>query len=246
MELREHFVSSGNWLFRWRSYLPVLLFGIALMGLRGYHYPASSHALDVLWEMLCFAVGLVGLSIRILTVGYTPGGTSDRNTREPRAAVLNMTGMYSIVRHPLYLGNYFMWLGVAMLPRTWWVPSVATLTFWLYYERIMFAEEEFLRRKFGGDFVAWARRTPAFVPAFRNWRPPGMPFSVRTVLKREYSGLFGLVVAVCIFEVAEDLVLTGKFGVDLFWATVLGCTTLAYCILCFVKKKTRLLAIEGR
>lgn len=245
MDLREHFLSSGNWLFRWRSYLPVLLFSVVLLGLQGFHYPAGSHALDVLWELFCFAVGLGGLAIRILTVGYTPGGTSARSTRAPRAAVLNTTGMYSLVRHPLYLGNYFMWLGVALLPRTWWVPVIATLAFWLYYERIMFAEEAFLQQQFGEEFVTWAQRTPAFLPAFKHWRPPRLRFSLRTALKREYSGLFGLVVAINIFEVIEDVVVQGEFELDGFWVTVLGCTTLLYGLL-VVLKKMRLLEVAGR
>ena len=64
-------------------------------------------------------------------------------------STLNTSGLYSVVRHPLYLGNYLMWLGVALFSRTWWAPVIVSLVFWLYYERIMFAEEEFLRRQFG-------------------------------------------------------------------------------------------------
>jgi protein-S-isoprenylcysteine O-methyltransferase Ste14 len=245
MNLQEHFLNSGAWLFRWRSYLPVLLLSIALLGLQGFHYPAGSHALDVLWEIFCFLVGLWGLAIRILTVGYTPAGTSARSTRKPIAAELNTTGMYSIVRHPLYLGNYFLWLAVALLPLAWWVPVITTLAFWLYYERIIFAEEAFLQQKFGDDFLRWAARTPTFLPSLRLWKPPRLCFSLYTVLKREISGLFALVVAINVFEVAEDLVVEGKLEIDVFWAAVLGCTTLLYG-LSVVAKKKRLLEVEGR
>src|SRR5436190_16315082 len=131
MTLRQHFLSSGNWLFRWRSYLPLPLFGVVLLGIYGFRYPLGSHLLDVVWDLFCFGIGLLGLLIRILTIAHTPRGTSGRNQCEQRADVLNTTGMYSLLRHPLYLGNYFMWLSVAMLPRTWWVPLVGSLVFCL-------------------------------------------------------------------------------------------------------------------
>jgi hypothetical protein len=83
--------------------------------------------------------------------------------------------MYSVVRHPLYLGNYFQWLGVAMLPRNPWVAVTVSLVFWIYYERIMFAEEEYLRRSFGSEFEEWAARTPAFIPDFAQWVPAACP-----------------------------------------------------------------------
>src|SRR5262245_56418221 len=149
------------------------------------------------------------------------------------------------MRHPLYLGNYFLWLGVALLPRVWWVPVIVTLVFWLYYERIMFAEEAFLRQKFGAAFESWAWRTPAFFPAFRHWQPSRLCFSWRTALKRECSGLFALVVAINFFEVVEDRVVEGAWGIDLLWMTVLGCTTLLDGIRVAAKRRG-LLEVEGR
>jgi hypothetical protein len=57
MELREYFLHSGGWLFRWRSYLPVLLFSVVLLGLQGFHYSEDGYTLDVLWELFCLASG---------------------------------------------------------------------------------------------------------------------------------------------------------------------------------------------
>jgi hypothetical protein len=53
MPLREEFEKTGNWLFRWRSYLPLLLVGIVLIGLRHYHYPDHSEEMDDIWEIIC-------------------------------------------------------------------------------------------------------------------------------------------------------------------------------------------------
>ena len=77
----------------------------------------------------------------------------------------------------------------------WWLPVIYVLAFWLYYERIMFAEESFLRQKFGETYQQWAATTPAFLPRFSQWRKPSLPFSWLNVLRREYSGL--MIVILC-------------------------------------------------
>ncbi len=56
-------------------------------------------------------ISFFGLALRVIVVGHAPYGTSGRNTREQVADTLNTTGMYSIVRHPLYLANYLIILG---------------------------------------------------------------------------------------------------------------------------------------
>jgi protein-S-isoprenylcysteine O-methyltransferase Ste14 len=245
--LRDEMERSGTWLFRWRSYLPLIALVVALLGLARFDYPGGSHALDRIWEFSCFALSLLGLGVRIATVGHAPRGTSGRNTREGQVAeVLNTTGMYSIVRHPLYLGNYLMWLGVTLLPRAWWVPVLISLGFWLYYERIMFAEEEYLRRRFGEEFRIWSARTPAFLPDFRFWRSPALPFSLRTVLGREYSGFFGLVSVFTLFEVAGDFVAAGTLRLDSIWVGLFAGSLLAYCALLWLKRRTSLLRVPGR
>ena len=184
MALREQFESTGNWLFRWRSYLPIALGGIFLLALREYEYPGQNEKLDHLWEVLCLLVSFLGLGIRIFTVGHTPAGTSGRNTKNQIAETLNTTGIYSIVRNPLYLGNFFMGLGIALFAHLWWLTLIYVLVFWLYYERIIFAEEAYLRNKFGNQYLEWANWTPVFIPKFSQYRNANLPFSLRNVLKR--------------------------------------------------------------
>lgn len=243
MTLEEHFERSGNWLFRWRSYLPLFLFLLVIAGLRGFHYPGGSPALNTAWCLGCFAVGLVGLAIRAWTVGHVPPRTSGRNTRAQVADVLNTTGTYSVVRHPLYLGNYLMWLSVSLVPRTLWLPIVVSLVFWLYHERIMFAEEQFLQRKFGQQFTEWAARTPAFLPSFAGWVPASLPFSLRVALRREHTGLLGLVAAITAVITAGGWIATGRLALEPLWGGLLGSAFLLYLIMYVLKKGTRLLHV---
>src|SRR2546422_497608 len=73
------------------------------------------------------------------------------------------------------------------------IPLIDVLAFWLYYERIMFAEEAFLRQKFGETYQRLAATTPAFFPRFGQWRKPSLPFSWRNVMRREYTALMLLI-----------------------------------------------------
>ena len=247
MALREEFVRSGNWLFRWRSYLPLLLFAPILLSMRHFTYPHGRQTLDRLWEAVCLLVSLVGLGLRAVVVAHTPEGTSGRNTQEGQvASQLNTTGLYSVVRHPLYLGNFLIWYGVALFARSWWVAAFIPLVFWLYYERIIFAEEEFLRAKFGAAYLAWTERTPAFIPKLSGWQAPALPFSMRTVLRREYSGIFAIVASFTMLDAVSETIALGRAHVDPVWAGIFLTGLIIYLTLRTLKRHTLALHVEGR
>jgi protein-S-isoprenylcysteine O-methyltransferase Ste14 len=240
MTLIEQYEKSGNWLFKRRGYLPVALVVLFLAALHNYRYPYGNETTDRLWEILCLTVSLIGLGIRIIAVGYAPKGTSGRNTSKQVADTLNTTGMYSVVRHPLYFGNYLAWLGISMFFMKWWVVVIVTLVFWVYYERIMFAEEAFLHRKFGDEFVRWAETTPAFIPDVRKWTPSDGRFSVTTVLKREQTGLLAILASFMFLEVAGDFEQTGRLCFDPMWSWIFA-TGLAIFLVLTGLKKTKLI-----
>lgn len=246
MGLREEFEATGNWLFRRRGYLPLFLFPLLLIAARGTTYPSGDPRLDAAWEVGGLLLALAGLALRVATVGFVPRDTSGRGTGGYRAASLNTSGFYSIVRHPLYLGNYLMWLGVSLFPGSWWAPVIVSLVFWIYYERIMFAEEEFLRRRFGGDYTAWAATTPAFLPRWGGWRPPVTRFSMLTVLRREHSSLLALIASLTALKVANGRAATGQLALDPLWGTALAITLVLCLGVRTLKHRTRLLHVEGR
>ena len=78
-----------------------------------------------------------------------------------------------------------MYLGLAMITGHLWFVISFVLLYWLYYERIMFAEEHFLRNKFGEQYLKWAASVPAFVPKLGNMASPNLSFSWKKVLKKE-------------------------------------------------------------
>lgn len=246
MALRNHLADQGHFLFRWRSYLPVVLGIPLIVAILQMQWPWGSHTVHIYWEGVSFAVSLLGLAVRIWTIGHTPEGTSGRNTAEQIANSLNTTGIYSIVRHPLYLGNFLIGLGPMMLPMVAWLPAVYCLAFALYYERIMMAEEDFLRKKFGAVYDEWTERTPAFLPNWSLYQPASLPFSLRNVLKREYTAIAQITIAFCLIEVMEHCVVEHQWEIEPFWLGVGIFGVLQYLILRSMKRYTPWLHVPGR
>ena len=250
MALIESFKKQGDFLFRFRSYMPLLL---VIAGLSFYFFQLNTgqyiYKPSFFW--VCFAVSFFGLFIRSITIGFTPKNTSGRNTRKQVADVVNTTAMYSIVRHPLYLRNFFMWLGLALISANVWFVFVFTLVFWIYYERIMYAEEFFLRDKFGSAYLEWANNVPSFIPRFSGWKSSHLSFSFKKVVKRETLGLFKLVLCFFLFQLIyecyaanchlNEISKHGKIWLYFF----IGMFVL-YIIVRTLNKKTKFFKEEGR
>ena len=241
MALSHEFEKVGNWFFQWRSYLPLLLLFLFLLALKDFSYFTPVKNINRLWELFCLGISSLGLAIRIMTVGYVPRGTSGRNTKKQVADNLNTTGMYSVVRHPLYVGNFLMWLGISLVFHLWWFTLLIALIFWVYYEKIMYAEEEFLKKKFGDQFLAWAEKTPLFIPDFSLWLPPEMPFSIKSALKREYASFFAMIAIFTGLRVLCNLRVDKALSLDLLWTSIFLGSLLFYLTVRFLKKKTHFL-----
>ncbi len=243
---KEHFALIGPFFFRWRGYLFLLFVPIFLLSFFGSAFPFDSHLLDLSWEIGCFLISLLGFSVRVLTVGSVPRGTSGRSTWKLNATVLNTTGMYSIVRHPLYLGNYFMTLGISLFPRTWFLPIIVSLAFVVYYRIVIFSEEEYLESKFGDEFRAWAAKVPMIVPRFNNYQAPKLPFNWKATLRREFYGLFGIIGAFFGLDFVGDFIAYRKITFDPLWTPLFMIGLVFFLVIRILKKKTNLLKVVGR
>ena len=250
MALQEEFEKQGIWLFKYRGVIPLIfLFIGAVLFVRTEIYPEifflKETPYEIYYEMLCLFVSLIGLGIRVYTVGHTPVNTSGRNTEKQVADSLNTTGIYSIVRHPLYLGNFFMWCGPALLTGNFWFFVAFCLFYWIYYERIMFAEEQFLRRSFGEIYIEWAKNIPPFIPNLKNFKKPGLLFSWKKVLKKEKNGLAAIFMIFAAFDITGEII-HGETNYNYFLIACCILTGLMYLVLKYLKHKTNILNEQGR
>lgn len=239
MALIEEFERSGSWLFRWRSYLPFVFLPLIAIAVLRYPVIESNPNWHIVWSITSLGVSLVGLAVRCHTVGHAADGTSGRNTKTQVAQTLNISGTYSVVRHPLYLGNFLIALGIVLHSAAPWLVVVYLMAFALYYERIMFTEETFLRKKFGSVFTDWSDRTPAFVPRLRQWKSAELPLDVPKVIRAESSAVAVIALTFPALEFAVHEVQQGDVAIEKSWCILLGTGILFYIAARIMKRKLR-------
>ncbi len=248
MLLRDKMVVQGNRLFRKRGmYASVLGIPMVLFAFYQHLYSGNVHFFGWGWDAVCFAVSLIGLALRAYAIGCRARRTSGRNGQKGQVAdTLNTTGLYSLTRNPLYLGNFLIALGIVMMFSLWWLVVIYALGFWLHYERIILAEEDFLLNKFGETYTKWAEVTPVFVPVFRNRRPPEIPFSWRTALKSEYQTAAMTIFSFIVLQLVSHGHPAYSFASVKVWVYLLALNLAFFMVVRLVCKRTKFLHVSGR
>ncbi len=240
MKLADHLTHSGDLLFRRRSYLPLVLLPFFVLSLFDRRSQGVMQA-RMGWDLLCLAVSLSGLLLRVYVIGRAPKGTSERSTVNPRASRLSTAGVYSVVRHPLYLGNTLVALGLAGVAGRWYLPLIVGLASLLYHERIAAREEAFLEATFGDEFRTWADRVPAMWPSWRHFTPASQPFDWRDVFRREFHGLLVIGAGFFVLTLSRDSLAMGRLQIEPVWAWLAGVAAALFVVLTALKRSTRLL-----
>ena len=83
---------------------------------------------------------------------------------------LASTGAYSLVRHPLYLGNFLILAGFTLACANWVVVAVVAFFFLFYYPAAIRYEDTKLERIFGDEWREWSRGIPAMLPTRLKFR----------------------------------------------------------------------------
>jgi protein-S-isoprenylcysteine O-methyltransferase Ste14 len=246
MAFIHSFEKSGNTLFKYRGQIPVVLFLLAIPVLYYTQYLIFDKVFYQVLIIISIIISFLGFIVRAYTIGTTPKGTSGRNTQNQVAESLNETGIYSMVRHPLYLGNYLMWIGIVVFTFNIYFFFIVSLAFWIYYERIMFAEERFLEKKFGESYMSWSLKVPAFIPRFSKFQKSSVVFSLKSVLRREYSGILATVLGFTFIDLLRIYFITHQFEWQRPSVYVLFASIAFALVLRTIKHQTTWLNEEGR
>lgn len=253
MSKNKKIAEQGAFLFRWRSYLPLLLIlpGLAALPVGSVIEQKYGDSFEEMWVIMGFVISLIGLAVRWFTVGFVPAGTSGRNTKTQRAEALNTDGMYSVCKNPLYLGNFIVLFGILISIKSWWLLILGCGAYYFYIKRIIATEEDFLIEKYGKIYTDWADKTPAFFPNFRLWQKPEMNFSAKTVLKREYNGFMAVCAAFFFTEMIADVFMEREpipywLVEDWPWTVLFVFGLITFITLRTLKRHTRILRVEGR
>jgi protein-S-isoprenylcysteine O-methyltransferase Ste14 len=113
-----------------------------------------------------------------------------------KGRALTQGGPYAMTRNPLYLGSFFMALGIILGGQGYWLLPLFGGFFAAFYIPVMKAEADGLLRVYGQEFIEYSKRVPAFFPSFQKARPGNSTFSwSRVVRNREHRNVIGLFVA---------------------------------------------------
>ena len=108
-------------------------------------------------------VFVIGLGLRAAAI-VTLGSAFSANVAMRAGQRLQRSGLYSVVRHPSYLGLEMILLACALHARTWacfavvFVPPTIALLFRIH------VEEKALRLAFGADYEDYSRGTKRLIP----------------------------------------------------------------------------------
>jgi protein-S-isoprenylcysteine O-methyltransferase Ste14 len=110
----------------------------------------------------------------------------------------------------------------------------------------MFAEEQFLRRKFGEAYDKWSEKVSSFIPWSFNFIPARLSFSVRNVLKREYNSFINIFAIFTLMDLFRNYFLSGRIYLTEIWIYLMIGSFVIWIVVRTIHKQTKWLEVEGR
>lgn len=121
---------------------------------------------------------------------------------------LATTGAYSLVRHPLYFGNFLILAGFTLACANGFVVAAVAFFLLFYYPAAIRYEDRKLQELFGEEWQAWGTSTPAMFPTRLKWRAnQEAEWSARQSLVRNGELVY------TVFEIAGAVLLWYRAGV---------------------------------
>jgi len=131
----------------------------------GFSSPSGIFEEDSWMDAFADTVGvgslIAGGLLRLWALSH--GGRCTR-LRRAKTAKLITTGPYSSIRHPIYVGNLLIGLGMIFLSEAFSLTLLFLVFFALYHRIIIPAEEDFLKEKLGEGFDRYCELVPKYIP----------------------------------------------------------------------------------
>jgi len=209
----------GVWLRRYRRALPIPLILMTVIAFRPVA-PWGSAFLDTGTDLLGVGICALGQWLRLWAWGSnaTVGkwGVRDR-------------GPYTLMRHPLYAGNFLIMLGLVVVFNNLWVYLLLLPSFAYLYHVITDMEEKRMNRRFGEDYQEYQKQeVPRFLPALSNFGAAlrtTCPFGWGLAWRKEYESCCGWLAGVVGVQIYEGVLARGwtqNWPYTQRWLVVLG------------------------
>jgi len=168
-------------LLAWGS-IPILIF-YSNMTDRTFH-----------WGIVLIALGEL---IRFWALGFV----------EKKGKKLAMSGPYAFVRNPLYVGNFFLGLGVAVIVWNWIILVLFLIGFLGIYTGTIRGEEKHLREMFGKSYEDYCQNVPSFLPRLTPYVAPEKDSFLwsRIIKHHEYITVAGILLMLMMIHLYDEL-----------------------------------------
>jgi protein-S-isoprenylcysteine O-methyltransferase Ste14 len=182
--------------FKYRSYTPIPFLILMLI------FQEST----ITSMIVGLAVALFGEFWRLWGVSYA--GSETRTTGGGVGGTyLVVSGAYSHVRNPLYVGNILMYLGIGIMSMSLY-PYLQIIALWFFYfqyDQIINEEEKFLATKFGNEYQDYLDNVPRLIPSISKYKNDNLEqpnYNLGAGIKSERRTLqaFGIIVLLIIIR----------------------------------------------
>jgi protein-S-isoprenylcysteine O-methyltransferase Ste14 len=228
-------IRIGNFLFRYRNGLFPVVYALLVFN--------SRPLIENYWLalLLGFLVASAGQLLRAITIGFEYIFRGGRN-RQVYAEKLIQSGVFAHCRNPLYVSNMLILLGVGIASNSLLFLFISIPFFLFAYAAIIAAEENYLRTRFGKEYVDYCARVNRLLPNFSGFRRTlnGMRYNWRRLITAEYGATY-IWLAAMILVTLKNLWVNqvyhpgGVVETTLWGAFVI--VTLAYGVARFLKKR---------
>lgn len=182
--------------FKYRSYTPIPFLILMLI------FQEST----ITSMIVGLAVAMFGEFWRLWGVSYA--GSETRTTGGGVGGTyLVVSGAYSHVRNPLYVGNILMYLGIGIMSMSLY-PYLQIIALWFFYfqyDQIINEEEKFLATKFGNEYQNYLDNVPRLIPSISKYKNDNLEqplYNLNAGIKSERRTLqaFGIIVLLIIIR----------------------------------------------
>lgn len=197
----------GAFLFKNRSFTPIPLIILIFIFLKPSNYGELTPYISIAGLIII----IIGEGIRIISVGYSFPGTSGRESYL-RADNLNTSGIYSMVRNPLYIGNILIYSGLLIAYSNLAALICFDIILIFQYFFIINYEEEFLKEKFGDKYFEYCKTSGRVVPKFSSFKKPVYRFNLLRVLFSENDSIFNSLFLYFMILLYKEKIFSGEFS----------------------------------
>jgi protein-S-isoprenylcysteine O-methyltransferase Ste14 len=150
-----------------------LLASAEIFVLAAMAYPLHRAAVDSAPSFVSTAAAVIGAVLAAVYLGLLVGSiTSWRGVHTGQLVLDDQTlvtsGLYGIIRHPLYAGALVLWVAVSVADLSI-VAAAVTLVFVVpTYLANIAREEQMMQTAFGDDYLKYCATVPRFIPSLRR------------------------------------------------------------------------------